>query len=62
MAPVAVETNNEAEREYKKDRKQGAYKEAFAQSTATTNYDTEINGDEAKGILPAKYPNYLPCK
>ena len=63
MAPSAVDTvaTNDAEREYKKDKVQGVYKEAFAQSSATTKYETEINGDPENGVAPAKYPNYLPC-
>jgi len=34
------------------------FKEAFAQTPRTTNYETELNG--ADGVAPAKYPNYLP--
>ena len=61
MAPARIEDDtivvDEAEREYKKDKNTGVYKEAFAQSAATTNYENEINGEN-----PAKYPLYLPCK
>lgn len=64
MAPSLVDRTlddaTEAERQYKKDKNQGAYKEAFAQSAASTKYDTEINGSDT--IAPAKYPNYLPCQ
>lgn len=64
MAPALVErpvdNSNLSEAVWKKDKVQGEYKEAFSQSAATTNYETEINGSETQ--KPAKYPNYLPCK
>ena len=62
MAPALVETlpNTNAEVTYEKDKKQANYKEAFAQSAASTKYETEINGSDT--IEPAKYPHYLPCK
>jgi hypothetical protein len=65
MAPARVDytvgdSTEVAEKEYQKDKKQGIYKEAFAQSAHTTNYDTEINGSDT--VIPAKYPHYLPCK
>jgi hypothetical protein len=61
MAPSLVErtVDDVAEKAWKKDRDQGSYKEAFSQSAATTNYETEINGSDT--VIPAKYPNYLPC-
>jgi len=49
----------DAEAVYKKDKNQGTnYKEAFAQSAKTTNYELEIRGSEK--AAPAKYPHYLP--
>ena len=64
MAPSlvdqTVEDTKTSEVVWKKDKDQGNYKEAFSQSAATTNYETEINGSETQA--PAKYPNYLPCK
>jgi len=42
-----------------KDKQQGVYyKEAFAQSAASTNYDGELKGSSRHP--PAAYPNYLP--
>jgi len=61
MAPALIETpasNAAAEITYSKDKRQGNYKEAFQQTSNTTNYDTEINGSDT--VAPAKYINYLP--
>ena len=65
MAPALIDhtvgdPTSVAEKEYEKDKRQGVYKEAFAQSAQTTNYETEINGSDT--VTPAKYPQYLPCK
>ncbi|KAK3719479.1 hypothetical protein LTR37_004337 [Vermiconidia calcicola] len=62
MAPALIESNADAvaEQTFQKDKNQGSYKEAFSQSSATTNYDTEINGSDT--VEPAKYPNYLPSR
>ncbi len=61
MAPALIDrtVGDAAEATYKKNKDQENYKEAFAQSAATTKYETEINGSDT--IAPAKYPNYLPC-
>lgn len=62
MAPSLVErtVDDVAEKAWAKDKQAGSYKEAFAQSAATTNYETELNGSDT--VAPAKYPNYLPCQ
>ena len=68
MAPALIDNtivdhtveNDSAEKEYLKHKKQEVYKEAFAQSAHTTNYEAEING--TPDSAPAKYPHYLPCK
>ena len=62
MAPALIDntTDNVAEAVWKKDSRQGQYKEAFQQSAASTKYETEINGSEK--FAAAKYPHYLPCK
>ena len=64
MAPALIETpqtasvDQKAEKVYAKDRRQEAYKEAFAQVAKSTNYDAELHG--VGKFPPAKYPNYLP--
>lgn len=60
MAPALIESNADAvaEQTFQKDKNQSSYKEAFSQSSATTDYNTEINGSDT--VEPAKYPNYLP--
>jgi sulfonate dioxygenase len=66
MAPGLIETSatpaaddNRATDIYKKDKlESGGSKEAFAQSTKSTNYDAEING--ADGVPPATHVKYLP--
>jgi len=61
MAPALIETpvsTAAAELTYTKDKRQGNYKEAFQQTSNTTNYDTEIHGSDT--VVPAKYINYLP--
>lgn len=63
MAPALIDhtiVDGTAEKEYLKHKKQEVYKEAFAQSAYTTNYEAEINGTPESA--PAKYPHYLPCK
>ena len=63
MAPALIDQtvgDANAEKEYLKHKKQEVYKEAFAQSAHTTNYEAEINGTPESA--PAKYPHYLPCK
>ena len=65
MAPALIDhtiagSTATAAKEYEKDKKSGIYKEAFAQSVHTTNYETEINGSDT--VTPAKYPHYLPCR
>ena len=65
MAPGLVETptspadDGRATDIYKKDKlESGGSKEAFAQSSKSTNYDAEING--ADGYGPATHVKYLP--
>lgn len=65
MAPGLVEplpsrsVDVNAEKLYSKDKGQGVNtKEAFAQGTASTNYQGELNG--TGGYAPATYPHYLP--
>lgn len=67
MAPGLTETtltdhtvvDKAAEKIFKTDAQQsGTSKEAFAQGTASTNYDIELKGDGKHA--PAKYPHYLP--
>ncbi|KAI6803509.1 TauD-domain-containing protein [Hortaea werneckii] len=47
-----------AERLKTHDKRESTYKEAFAQSAATTNYDGELKGSAKHP--PAAYPHYLP--
>ena len=60
MAPGLIEAvvDRQADQITRKDQLQGAYKEAFAQSAHSTNYEAELKGSAKHA--PAKYPNYLP--
>lgn len=67
MAPSLVETipvrpvesiEPPTEQIAAKDKSQGTYKEAFAQSAHTTNYEAELKGSAKHP--PAAYPHYLP--
>ncbi|RMY05690.1 hypothetical protein D0867_09946 [Hortaea werneckii] len=50
--------DRKAERLETKNKRESTYKEAFAQSAATTNYDGELKGSAKHP--PAAYPHYLP--
>ncbi|KAI6819652.1 TauD-domain-containing protein [Hortaea werneckii] len=67
MATVLTETipvrltgsiDQKTERLKTQDKRESTYKEAFAQSAATTNYDGELKGSEKHP--PAACPHYLP--
>lgn len=61
MAPALISepsVDNVAETVYAKDKQTDGYKEAFAQSASSTNYEAELKGTGK--YAPAKYPNYLP--
>ncbi|KAK5116079.1 hypothetical protein LTR85_009361 [Meristemomyces frigidus] len=63
MAPGLVETVadrtvDQKTEEVTKDKRQAEYKEAFAQSAKSTNYEGELKGSAKHP--PAAYPHYLP--